>query len=421
MGIPTFELNTTTTLGAYLGTPISSTSFIPLDVSVDWPKSAPVFLDTNVLLGYYQMPINARQRFYPWLVQHQGYASDQVKREFKRHAPTLQRIHRRHLRAPIDLARLADSQGQLKAYLKQQARLLRDYPSWRRALEDLLAEVATVTAQSEQYNQRYLKQGHDLLRQINHNDPFKVLYTLPAIEKREYKHLKREFDQAAVQAIQENNKGFDDAVAAYQYRHPERVFPGLGDVLTKQKNPYGDYLIYHELLKWAARDEGDAPILFLTDDSTKGDWLDARGAPYPHYQQHFKAQTGRLLHIHAARPVLTQWLGRDTTTLLTPIEVQQDVEKAIWTKNAAQAVQLISIPAVKVLLETLFPTRTQEGTVQEWQEVMDYLQEDTHYQSLFQLEGQLLRHYPKIIQQALDSQADDHHLAVLKQCVGMPF
>ncbi len=418
---PAFKLSAATTLGTYLGAPIDPDSFVPVPPIKDMPKDSPIFLDTNVLLGYYQMPLDARAVFYQWLLTRKGYAADQVQREFKRHAQKLQRIHRRQLQAPIDPTRLTDSIEELGIYLQQQARLLHAYPSWQQELEDLLAEAEALVEYSAQYSQRFLKQGHDLLRQANQHSPLKVLQTLPAIHKREYKQLKREFDQAAALAIQEQNKGFDDAVAAYQYRHPNRVFPGLGDVLGKQKNPYGDYLIYHEILKWAAQDQGTSPVFFLTDDSTKGDWLDARGAPYPHYQQHFLNQTGRVLHLSAARPLLEKWIKVDTTTLLTAIEVQEDVETAIWHKNELATMQPITIKNVKALLKRLWPNRAIGDMEGDWQETIEYMQEASPYQSLFHLEGQLLRSYPRLIQQTIEQQQPYNQLEALKKAIAMPF
>ena len=46
-----------------------------------------IFLDANVLLVYYQMPWEARQKMYSFLEQnkHRIYICDQVKREFFKH------------------------------------------------------------------------------------------------------------------------------------------------------------------------------------------------------------------------------------------------------------------------------------------------------------------------------------------------
>lgn len=421
MSYSVFELCAATTLRAYLGTPSAPKVFSPLVSYKDLPANTAFFFDTNVLLGYYQMSLVARVPFYQWLSTIDGYAANQVHREFKHHAPKLQRIHRRHLQAPIKQEHLLTSKQELKEYLEQQAPILCDYPSWYQALQTLLAEAQAMEQHLQNYNNSYLKQGHGVLRQANQKSPIKVLQTLPAIQKCEYKHLKNEFNQAAALAILEENKGFGDAVAAYQYRYPNHVFPGLGDVLRKQKNSYGDYLIYHEILKWAAQNKSSSPVVFLTDDSTKGDWLDRQGNPYPHYQQHFLEQTGRTLHIHAAKPLLEEWLKIDTTTLLVPTAVQEDVEKAIWKKNTCQTMQLMTIKTVKNLLGKLWSTREQGGQNSDWQETIEYIQEATPYQSLFQLEGQLLRYYPLLIQQTLQNQQDYNQLEALKKSIAMHF
>lgn len=420
MGTPTFELSAAATLGSFLGTVPTPSHFIPFPPLEQWSTNNPVFLDTNVLLGYYQMPLVARPIFYQWLLDIQGYVPDQVQREFRRHAKPLQQVHRRHLKNPVAVEQLEQSAIALQTYLHEQAGLLQAYPSWHQALEETLSEAHQLIKLSQLYNQEYLQQGHFILRQANKHNLVKVLHTLAPLKKKEFKQLKKEFNQAAAHALQENNTGFDDAVAAYQYRNPHHVFPGLGDVLHKRQNPYGDYLIYHEILKWAAQNKGEEPILFLTDDSTKGDWLNARGEAYEHYQQHFLEQTGRILHIHAARPLLEQWLNINTTTLLLPKEAQEDVKEAIWHQNAA-TMQPFSIKLVKTLLNKLWPERPEGGEDWEWQETIEYLQEESSCQSLFQLEGQLLQSYPQLIQQTLHQQQDYSQLEGLKKAISMPY
>jgi hypothetical protein len=412
-----FELSPNTSLGSYLGR--AATNLVTWDYSKPLPLDLPVFLDTNVLLGYYQMPLAARPLLVQWLQDHYCYVPDQVQREFKRHAKVLQRTHRRHLQPPIPPTKLSHAKEELAQYLQQQARLLNDYPSWKQILQALLAEAQHITEQAEAYNKDFLKQAHNVLRQVNKTAPIQLLQPLAPLSKRAYKHLKREFDQAAAPAIQEQNKGFGDAVSAYQYRYPNRVFPGLGDVLSKQKNPYGDYLIYHEILQWAAQDGGDTPVFFLTDDSTKKDWLDARGAPYPHYQQHFLEQTGRILHISVARPLWQQWLQVDATTLLTEVEVQEDVEAAVWQQNSSKSTQLISTKNVKNLLKKYFPNRA-VGAVADWDEAIEYIQEATPYQCLLHLEKQLLTSYPKLIQQTIKEQQNYNQIEILKQSTAIP-
>ncbi len=419
MSAPTFELTAQTTLYAHLGRSTADYTFQPLPPQL--PPDTPIFLDTNVLLGYYRQPLAVRPRLLDYWTTQNCYACDQVQREFKRHADKLQRLQRRHLQPPLALERHMEAIAELEQYVQQQARLLRAYPTWLRDWQQLLAEAKALTAALEAYNQRYLKQAHQLLRTANKTAPLDLLHPLPTISKRAYKQLKREFDQAALAAQQENEKGFDDVVAAFQYRYPSRVFPGLGDVLTKQKNPYGDYFIYHELLQWAGQDAGTGPVLFLTDDSTKGDWINASGEPYAHYQQHFLAQTQRVLYIAAAQPFWQQQLGVDATPLLLPYEAQQDVEKALWQQNAADKTQPITLSSVHLLLKRLWPTREQGGTNSDWQETVEYVQEATPYQSLLQLEGQLLRAYPSLLRQALTSQAPPSQLGALKQSIGMPF
>ena len=59
------------------------------------------------------------------------------------------------------------------------------------------------------------------------------------------------------------------------------TFPGCGD---KKEDPYGDFIIYHEIIKFLKTNNQDA--VFLTNDVEKNDWLLRRKAeliPYTHY------------------------------------------------------------------------------------------------------------------------------------------
>ena len=81
------------------------------------------------------------------------------------------------------------------------------------------------------------------------------------LEDKEYDNLKKEFEELFKKSKDKNNKE----------SLPD--FPGRGE--KKQINEYGDYLIFHELLK-LSKDKKKSVIL-LTNDVTKDDWVDKDG------------------------------------------------------------------------------------------------------------------------------------------------
>ncbi|MFT7452098.1 MAG: hypothetical protein ACI9VN_002828, partial [Patescibacteria group bacterium] len=58
-------------------------------------------------------------------------------------------------------------------------------------------------------------------------------------------------------------------------------FPGMGDITAKPNFPYGDYFLFHEILKYVVEQNTDA--VFLTFDVAKEDWLQKDKQAHQHY------------------------------------------------------------------------------------------------------------------------------------------
>lgn len=75
------------------------------------------------------------------------------------------------------------------------------------------------------------------------------------------------------------------------------AFPGCGD-RGKQKignDPYGDLIIYHELLSYMYMNNKD--VVFLTRDVSKSDWIKEDGKPFNHYIVDIYRNTEHMLYI----------------------------------------------------------------------------------------------------------------------------
>lgn len=91
------------------------------------------------------------------------------------------------------------------------------------------------------------------------------------------------------------------------------VFPGMGE--KKVSNPEGDYFIFHELLKLALNQKKN--IIFLTNDTTKSDWLDSKtGRNYNHYISIFHSITKQAIRIENFNSFINTQLGIKTEKLL---------------------------------------------------------------------------------------------------------
>lgn len=76
--------------------------------------------------------------------------------------------------------------------------------------------------------------------------------------------------------------------------------PGCGD---KKEDASGDFIIFHELLKFMKHHE--TSCIFLTNDVTKGDWLQMDRNPHNHYLEHAFLKTENIVFIIHAEQTLT--------------------------------------------------------------------------------------------------------------------
>jgi len=111
---------------------------------------------------------------------------------------------------------------------------------------------------------------------IERNDPLlNVISTFqitPELSEEEQDALKKQFDNLTL---------LYSSVKDDQNKNWKSTFPGCGD---KKENPYGDFIIYHEMIKFLKSTKTNA--VFLTNDVEKNDWLLKKKAeykPYTHY------------------------------------------------------------------------------------------------------------------------------------------
>lgn len=357
-----------------------------------FPADAKLVLDTNVLLRYYQLPLKERRRLYAFLEQQQGrlYLSEQVRREFERQAPTLRQQQRAAVRWKRPTLAQQALIEEVADDLCQHAGLLRSYPQLQADWQAVQAHLPRWLKRLGRHAEAQVAEGrrHLAAQDVAHLVPH--FQSLPTLSKKEYQRLKQQVRGLAATVQGEATKGFNDAAAAYAYRYPERVFPGLGDALLKANQGLSDYVIYHELLKWVATTAAPATFLFLTLDSSKGDWMTLRQTPYTHYQHHFDTHTGRLCHFLPAEAWLADHAAVDTTPLQEASAIWPDLQQALWAGDP------LLVGEVKDVLGQLYPHRAAPETV-DWEALVDTLAEGgiatraQLYTTLLEVHPQLLR------------------------------
>lgn len=359
-------------------------------------EEAVLVLDTNILLGYEQLPLQTRQQLYAFLEQeqHRIYLPDQVYREYTRHLDAVRAHQRQLLRYPRPTPRQQALRPALADYLDRQAALLRDYPTLQRQWQAVYANSGAWLKRLQRHAQVQVTTARQQLAEPDLSALVPHFQRLPSLSKTEYTRLKKQVRALTQAVLEEDPKGFADAAAAYGYRHPERVFPGLGDVLQKRDEGLGDYVIYHELLKWTLAQPNPKPcIIFLTHDYSKGDWMTLQQTPYWHYCHHFFTQTQSHCHILPAQDWLQRHAGVAFTPLLQAEEAWKDVQDHLW-----QQPPHLSTTHLVELLAQLYPNRPPMPET-DWAVLLETLEEEYNISTVNHLKTLLLERYPHLIAQ----------------------
>ncbi len=162
--------------------------------------------------------------------------------------------------------------------------ILTDYPAIQTELSKLSKQVANLLEAIK----REVPNDNASLNNILYKDDFisffQELEKLKTLDIDFIKRIKLEFDQFLKDIDKTNidKEGF-------------KAFPGCYEKKEKSDDPYGDYIIYHEMLHYAKRHSCD--VIFLTYDITKGDWMQKSKSPHLHYVENFYQNTDQMLYI----------------------------------------------------------------------------------------------------------------------------
>ncbi|WP_017498541.1 PIN-like domain-containing protein [Flavobacterium sp. WG21] len=279
----------------------------------------PIFLDTNVLLDYYKISFSEREQLQKFFEINKDriYLTKQIEAEFLRHRidhikSYLKSLEEfvsayRNIKTEIEKLKIGEIKG-FEHYLNNNPILKNDYQDLRNELHqfnETLKNKLKSLFQDTDFEQQIIekeKKIEDIKKRlegqadIERNDPlldliatFKVTNSLTESEA---SFLKSTYDILNNQYS--NVKG--DQNFNWKY-----TFPGCGEKNDKD-DPYGDFIIYHEMLKFMKIEKSD--IIFLTNDVEKNDWLlrnKAELLPYTHYIVNTYIATEKTMYIFQAK------------------------------------------------------------------------------------------------------------------------
>lgn len=287
----------------------------------------PIFLDANVLLRYYSISFAAREKLYEFIKKNKKriVLSAQVQHEFiKNREESIQRFFEQVTnRIPKDFK--SDVVNKMNTFLEVHKIILQDYPFVEKDITKHQKELDELLQKLNDTVEKKRKEHVDLILHDKFLDLLNECILYDSLINDEIEIVKRDFDTMKKSVNADN---IDSLMNKTNF-----TFPGLGDIKLKPDNPYGDYIIFHEMLKYMITEKTD--VIFLTFDTTKGDWMAKSKSPHLHYIQNVYANTGQILYILDADRTLGETLETNIESL---VELDSEIGNDLNLENLKQLV-----------------------------------------------------------------------------------
>ena len=284
-----------------------------LNNALDLKEKIPIFLDTNILLRYYSISFKSRKALLSFLTKHkkQIIITSQVQKEFIKNREDIIERYFEDTLAKLKDNFKDDIINKIKSYTDNNKILLDDFTF----LEEKLSKISMEADNTYIQLAKEVEKIKEKLPQTKYEDELlsviKEMTLLNNLTEEDIKFLHSEFDTL--------RKNIDVSKIKSEIGKPQRSFPGLGDLIEKPDNPYGDYILYHEMIKYIKTENKNA--IFLTYDTTKGDWLKVNKEPHSHYiQSAFLATNQSLFFLDAERFFSTHLKLHFESLVLLPID-----------------------------------------------------------------------------------------------------
>lgn len=329
----------------------------------------PIFLDTNVLLEYYRISFSERREVKEFFIKNKDriYLTHQIEKEFLKHRIDHINAYQnsldefinafKNIKEEIDYLRVGNL-TKLSHYVDRNKILINDYQHIKEELARLRDDIASAlqSAITTDIFERVLEKEKQIEEEkkklegqadIERNDDlldivseFKVVEMLSEAENlylvEKYNQLMEKYDE-----VKSDSK---DKV--------KRKFPGCGE--KKQGDKTGDFIIYHEILKFLKKEGKDA--IFLTSDVTKDDWLfrnKSELVPYTHYILNTYTNTHQTLYVFQAKDKIRisydHIYSSEIETENLPLQISGETDNDIETAPVEETESSLNMPELRDL------------------------------------------------------------------------
>lgn len=287
---------------------------------IELKTKTPLFLDANVLLRYYEISLVAREKLFNFISSNRTriFLTHQVQQEFIRNRELVIDNFFKGVTAKIPETFSSEVLNKIQNFLNQNKIILKDYTDFEKNVSDAKEklEEAKISIDDKiknlgidykrlKYEDKYL----DLINKCN---------ILESLDVGRLESIKTDFDLL--------KKEIPDGKTEIILKSKNLIFPGLGDIKKKPEDPYGDYIIIHEIMNYMSSYNDN--VVFLTFDTTKEDWMTISKEPYLHYLENVYYNTGKIIHILDADRTLEKVLDVDLESL---IEVEHQSKTNVLT------------------------------------------------------------------------------------------
>jgi hypothetical protein len=279
-----------------------------LEQEITLTSKTPIFLDTNILLRFYSISFAARKKLFEFIHENSKriFITTQVQTEFiKNREDVIQRFFEQVTnKIPKDFN--SDIVNKINSFLEQHKVVLKDYPFVENGIKEHQGKLEQLLEKLNRTIEDKRKEQENLITNDQFLDLLNNCQAYEDLTSDEQEFIKKEFDALAKGVSSDSIDSILNKVNA--------IFPGLGDIKFKPDDPYGDYIIYHEIMKFMLNKKSD--VVYLTFDNSKGDWMSKNKSPYLHYVQNMYLNTGYILYILDAERALGELLNIDINSLV---------------------------------------------------------------------------------------------------------
>lgn len=306
-------------------------------------KTIAIFFDTNLLLDIYELSLKERNDILDFIRKNKKriFITAQVEKEFINHRfKAINSLRKRidtlsssFVTKSTELRKSFDKQAKDLEDFVRQSVIKNDMPETYKIYEQMRGMINRLRIKEEDWNEYQeleAKFQESLEKEKQHtitgegmeyqDDILAAVAEVSILEP-----LKDDEILFVKEAYDSNFKIFKECKIE-QEKKTILSFPGCGDKKKfeeEEKDPYGDYIIYHEMLKFMAAEKRD--VVFLTRDTSKSDWVDSYKKPFIHYIVNSYCNTGKMMFII---PVKNLFKSKDSESDGRPNNNEGDTEKS---------------------------------------------------------------------------------------------